>query len=62
MVQHKHAECLNPNLQCREVPRKLFDDGLQGAGVGLGVTHQTQVEQEGVPAVLLVLDAHRAAD
>lgn len=50
------------DLQCGQVASQLFDDGLEGTGLGLGITHEAQVEEQGIAAVLLVLDAHRAAD
>uniref|UniRef100_A0A8V1AHL4 ascorbate ferrireductase (transmembrane) n=1 Tax=Gallus gallus TaxID=9031 RepID=A0A8V1AHL4_CHICK len=51
-----------PHLQRGEVPRQLLDDGLQRAGLGSRVADEAEVEEQGVAAVLLVLDAHRAAD
>lgn len=50
------------DLQCGQVASQLFDDGLKGTSLGLGITHKAQVEEQGVAAVFLVLDAHRAAN
>lgn len=50
------------DLQGGQVASQLFDDGLEGTGLGLGITHEAQVEEQGIAAVLLVLDAYRAAD
>lgn len=55
------AHCV-ADLQCGQVASQLFDDGLKGAGLGLGITHKAQVEEQGIAAILLVLDAHGAAD
>ena len=49
-------------LQSREVSGQLLHYRLQGTRVGLGITDEAEVKQEGVPAVLLVFDAHRTSD
>lgn len=61
-MKQKRDKRIFPNLQSCEVARQFLDNGLQGTRVGLGIANQTQVEQEGVSAVLLMLDAHGTAD
>lgn len=51
-----------PHLEGGEVASQLLHDGLQCTGLGSGVAHEAQVEEQSIPAVLLVLDAHGAAD
>lgn len=58
---HHPSPCV-AHLQCGQVASQLFDDGLKSTGLGLGITHEAQVEEQGIAAVLLVLNAHRAAD
>lgn len=50
------------DLQCGQVASQLFNNGFKGTSLGLSVTHEAQVEEEGIAAVLLVFDAHRAAN
>lgn len=50
------------DLQCGQVASQLFNNGFEGTGLGLGITHEAQVEEEGIAAVLLVFYAHRATD
>lgn len=52
--------CIIHDLQSCEVPRQLLDNRLEGTRVGLRITNEAEVKQEGVPAVLFMLNAHRA--
>lgn len=61
-MQHKCEKRIIYNLQSCEVARQFLDNGLQGTRVRLGIANQTEVEQEGVSAVLFMLDAHGTAD
>lgn len=49
-------------LQSRQVARQLLDNWFEGARVGLGITNQAEVKQEGIPAVFFVFNAHRTSD
>lgn len=53
---------LGPHLKGCEVASQLLYYGLQCTGLGSGVTHKTQVEEQSISAVLLVFDTHRAAN
>lgn len=59
---HKCRNCMAADLQGREVPRKLLDNGLQGTRVGLRIANQAEVEEEGISAVLFMLDANGTTD
>lgn len=61
-MHHQCKKCIIPNLQSREVPRKFLDNGLQGTRVGLCITNQAEVKEEGVSAVLFMLDANGTTD
>lgn len=61
-MHHKCKKCIIPNLQSREVPRKFLYNGLQGTRVGLCITNQAEVKEEGVSAVLFMLDANGTTD
>ncbi len=59
IVKKKKKESIIHYLQSCEVPRQLFHNWLQGTRVGLSITNEAEVKQEGVSTVLFMFDAHR---